>query len=176
MEFEEVLKKRRSVREFEAKEVPEEKIRKILELSNLAPSAGNLQARKLVLIKDRETKERVAQAAADQDFITAAPVVFIVCADPEGSALKYGQRGRELYSIQDADIFASYLQLAATSLGLSSCWVGGFDEEKIKRVLGLPERLKPIAVIPVGYPAEKPGKTSRKDLEEIIISITYEIR
>jgi len=172
MEFEEVLRKRHSIREFREKEIPEEKIRKILELSNLSPSAGNLQARKVVLVKNRKTKEEIVQASLDQDFISKAPVVFVVCADVEESAAKYGGRGRELYSVQDATIFASYLQLAAISLGLSSCWIGAFKEEEIKRILNLPKELKPIGVIPVGYFAEKPFKTSRKDLDEIIIKFS----
>lgn len=169
MEFEEVLRKRRSIRRFEEKDVPEEKIRKILELSNLSPSAGNLQARKVILVKDKKTKEKISQAALGQDFILRAPVVFVICADLEESAAEYGGRGRELYSIQDATIFGSYLQLAAVSVGLVSCWVGAFEEEKIKEVLNLPERLKPIGIIPVGYPAESPFKTPRKNLDEIII-------
>ena len=169
MEFEEVLRKRHSIRKFEEKEIPAEIIKKILELSNLSPSAGNLQARKVVLIKDKKIKEEIVQAALGQDFISEAPIVFVVCADLEESVGKYGERGKELYSIQDATIFASYLQLAATSLGLASCWVGAFEEEEVKRVLELPGGLKPIAIIPVGYPAESPYRTSRKDLDEIII-------
>jgi nitroreductase len=163
MDFEEVVRKRQSIRRFEEKEIPEEKIREILELANLSPSAGNLQARKVFLIKDKETKEKIAPS---QDFIAEAGIVLIICADRNESA-KYGERGRELYSIQDATIFASYLQLAATSLGLASCWVGTFDEEEIKRILNLPEGLKPIAILPIGYAAEKPARTPRKKLEDI---------
>jgi len=165
MDFEEVVKKRQSVRKFEKKELPEDKIRKILELANLSPSAGNLQARKVFLIKDKETKERISLG---RDFISEAGVILVVCADQNESA-EYGERGRELYSIQDATIFTSYLQLAATSLGLASCWVGAFDEEEIKRILNIPEGLKPIAILPIGYPAEKPARTPRKKLENIIL-------
>jgi len=169
MKFDEVLKKRQSVRRFEKREVAEEIIRKILELSNLSPSAGNLQARKIVLVKDGKTKEEIVRAALGQDFISEAPVVFVVCADLEASAQKYGRRGKELYSIQDATIFASYLQLAATFFDLTSCWVGAFDEKAVRRILGLPTELRPIAIIPIGYPAEKPKRTPRKNLGEIII-------
>lgn len=168
MEFEQVLRKRHSVRKFKDKEIPEEIIRKILEFSNLSPSAGNLQARKVVLIKDKNTKEQIARASLNQDFISKAPVVFLICADIEESIEKYGKRGKELYSIQDATIFASYLQLAITSVGLSSCWVGALEEEEIKKILKLPENLRPITVIPVGYPDEKPYKTPRKSLNDII--------
>lgn len=168
MEFEEVLRKRHSIRRFKEKEVEEEKIKKILELANLSPSAGNLQARSAVIVRDKEMKEKICQAALGQDFIVEAPVVFIVCANLEESAQKYGRRGRELYSIQDATIFASYLQLAVASLDLASCWIGAFDEDEVLEVLQLPKEMRPIAIIPVGEPAEKPYSTRRKNLDEII--------
>jgi nitroreductase len=169
MEFEEVIKKRQSIRKFVKKEIPEEKIRKILELANLSPSAGNLQARKVVLVKDKKIKQELARAALSQESVSEAPVVFVVCADLEESAKKYGMRGRELYAIQDATIFASYLQLVAVSLGLASCWAGSLREEEIKRILGLSGDLRPIAIIPIGYPAEGPYRTPRKSLDEIVI-------
>jgi len=169
MNFEEVLRKRHSIRRFKEKEVEEEKIKKILELANLSPSAGNLQARRVVIVKDKEIKEKICQAALGQDFIVEAPVVFVVCADLEESAQKYGRRGQELYSIQDATIFASYLQLAVTSLGLVSCWVGAFNEDEISEILKLAKEIKPIAIIPVGEPEEKPYSTGRKNLGEIIL-------
>lgn len=169
MEFEKVLKERRSVRKFQKEEIPEEIIRRVLELANLSPSAGNLQARKVVLVKDDGTKEKIAQASHNQEFVAEAPIVFVICADLKESAVKYGERGRELYSVQDATIFASYLQLTATSLGLSSCWVGAFEEEAVRKILGLAGNLRPVAVIPVGYPGEKLTGTPRKDLNEIIM-------
>lgn len=169
MQFEEVLRKRHSVRRyFEKKEVSEEKIERILELANLSPSAGNLQARGVVIIKDREIKEKISEAAFGQDFITGAPVVFVVCANLEESALKYGERGRKLYAVQDATIFASYLQLAAVYLGFVSCWVGAFDEDELKKILDLSDKVNPIAMISVGYPAEEPYITERKNLNEVI--------
>lgn len=169
MKFEKVVKKRQSVRKFEQKEISEEKIIKVLELANLSPSAGNLQARKIVVIKDQKTKEAIVLVAYDQDFISEASIVFVICADLEESAKEYGQRGKELYAIQDATIFASYLELTVASLGLSSCWVGAFEEKAVGRILGLPKGLKPVAIIPAGYAAEKPIKTPRKNLDEIII-------
>lgn len=168
MEFEEVLRKRHSIRRFQEKEIPGKTIRKIVEMSNLSPSAGNLQARSVVIVKDRKTKEKVSEAALDQYFIAEAPVVFVICANLEESASKYGKRGREFYAIQDATIFASYLQLIITSLGLASCWVGAFYESELRKILGLPERMRPIAIIPVGFAAEEPYLTGRKSLSEII--------
>lgn len=168
MEFEKVLKKRRSVRKYLDKKVPEEAVRQILNLANLAPSAGNLQAFKVAIVRKKEIKERLSQAAWGQRSIQEAPVVLVACADREQSAWKYGARGRTLYALQDATIFAAYAQLAAASLGISSVWVGAFDEEAIKKLLGLPKEFQPIAIVPLGFAAEITTKTERKSLNEII--------
>jgi len=168
MEFEDVLRTRQSVRRFQKKEIPQETLIKILELANLAPSAGNLQAFRVVIIKDKNIREGLSGAALGQSSVAEAPVNLVICAVPKESAVKYGDRGRELYSLQDATIFTAYIQLAATSLGLSSVWVGAFDEEEVADVLELKENIKPVAIIPIGYPAEEPGKTRRKSLNEII--------
>jgi len=168
MNFEEVIKKRHSVRKFKQKEVSDEVIKKILELANLSPSAGNLQARSIVVVKDKEMKEKITQVALGQGFISQAPVVFVICAEPDESAAKYGQKGKELYSIQDATIFASYLQLAVVFMNLDSCWIGAFDESELRRILGLSENKKPIAIIPVGFADEVPHKTDRKNLDQVI--------
>lgn len=168
MEFEGVLKARRSVRKFKDEEIPNKKIRKVLELANSAPSAGNLQAFRVVVVKDKNIREGLSGAALGQISVADAPVNLVICAVPEESAVKYGDRGRELYSIQDATIFAAYIQLAIASLGLSSVWVGAFNEEEVAGVLELEENIKPVAIVPIGYPAEEPGKTRRKSLNEII--------
>ncbi len=168
MNFEEVIKKRRSVRRFKQEEVSDETIRKILELANLSPSAGNLQARSVVVVKDKEMKEKITKIAMGQNSIAQAPVLFVICAEPDQSAAKYGQRGTEFYSIQDATIFASYLQLVVVFMNLDSCWIGAFDESELKKALDLSENKKPIAIIPVGFADEIPYKTDRKNLDELI--------
>lgn len=167
MEFEEVLKARRSVRKFKDKVISDEEIGKLLEYANLSPSAGNLQARKVVVVKNVEIKKKLAAAARGQAFVSEAPIVFVVLADPEASEKKYGERGETLFAVQDATIFASYLQLAATDLGFTSCWVGTFKEKEVQKILGVPAQLRAIAIIPVGYPAETPERTPRKDVSEI---------
>jgi nitroreductase len=165
MDFFNVLDKRRSVRKFKSKPVEKENLLKILEAANSAPSAGNLQAYRIVVVEDETAKEELAQASLGQDFISRAPVVLVFLADRKSSSRRYGERG-ELYSLQDATISASYAQLAATALGLGSVWIGAFDEEKVKQILNK-EELKPVAIIPIGYPDEKPGKTPRRSLDEI---------
>lgn len=156
MKFRQVLKKRQSIREFKDIDIPDKKIRKMLKLASLAPSAGNRQAFKVVIVRKKLTNIN-------------APVQLVVCAVPEESGAKYGDRGRNLYSIQDATIFAAYLQLAITDMGLASVWIGGFREGRIRKELGLDDGLRPIAIIALGCPAvEKSGKRRRKSLEMII--------
>ncbi|MEM7819739.1 MAG: nitroreductase family protein [Candidatus Aenigmatarchaeota archaeon] len=168
MEFFDVLKKRFSVRSFKNREVEEEKINKILEAANSAPSAGNLQGYEIILIKDSNKKSLIAKAAYGQHFIEEAPIVLIICANEKRSASRYGKRGKELYCINDASIAAAYIELAACNLGLGSVWVGAFDENEIKKIIDAPEYIRPIAIIPIGYPNEIPGRRERRKLDDLV--------
>jgi len=168
MQLESVIEKRRSIRKFQERKIPEEKISEVLGLANLAPSAGNLQARRVAVIKEEKIKNKISQATFGQSFVGKAPLIFVVCADLKASAQKYRERGRELYAIQDATILAAYLQLAITDQGLGSCWIGAFSDQKIKEILSLPKELKPIALLPTGFPAEDPSPSSRKKIRELV--------
>lgn len=149
--MDEVFKKRHSVRSFQDKAIADEKLKEILEAAHSAPSAGNLKAREIVVVKNKETKDKLAVAAFNQDFIAKAPIVLVFFAVPSRSAQKYGRRGSELYAIQDATIAASFAWLQAVMLDLSCCWVGAFDEEKVKEILDAKNEWRPIAVLPLGY-------------------------
>lgn len=168
MEFFEVVKNRHSIRAFKDKEIEKEKLEKLLYVANSAPSAGDLQAYQIYLVKKSELKAALADAAYGQDFITQAPVNLIFCIDPMRSARKYGKRGAELYSIQDATISASYVHLAAVDLGLGSVIVGAFDEGLVSKILNLPSMLKPIIILPIGYPDEKPEITPRRKISDLV--------
>lgn len=150
----EIFKKRHSVRSFKSNEVEPRKLDEILEATNSAPSAGNLKAREIVVVKDSETKKALARVAHEQDFVAEAPVVLAFFALPEKSGKRYGKRGRQLYSIQDATISASFAWLQAVDLGLSACWVGAFDDEEVKEILKIPADWQPIAILPLGYSEE----------------------
>ena len=169
MDFAEVLKKRKSIREYQEKAVSEETIKSVLRLASTSPSAGNLQARSVVVVKSKEIKERLSDACLGQESVAEAGVIFVITANKEESIAKYGKRGQDLYSLQDATIFASYLQLAATSFGLASVWVGAFDESMVQDILVISKDYRPIAIIPVGYPAGGPRETDRKSLDELVI-------
>ena len=142
------------MRRFQKREIEAEKLEEILAAANSAPSAGNLEAREIVVVKDVETKKRLAEAAFGQDFLASAPLVLVFFSVPSRSAGEYGERGRELYCLQDATIAASFAWLQAVMLGLSGCWVGAFEESQVNNILGIKEDWRPIALLPLGYSAE----------------------
>jgi len=167
MEFIEVIKGRRSIRKFKDQPVEKELIGQLLDAAQMAPSAGNLQARDFIVILDKTTKQKLAKAAMGQSFIEQAPVAIVVIANIERSSRIYRSRG-ELYAIQDASAGIENMLLAAHSLGLGTCWVGAFDEEKVTELLGIPNKTKPVAVIPLGYPDEKPSAPPRMVPERLV--------
>jgi nitroreductase len=167
MSFFDLITSRHSVRAFKEQKMPDESIKKILSASTTAASAGNLQSYQIFVITKKDLKKRLVSAAHDQSFIEDASAVFVFCADPKSAAKEYGKRGEELYALQDATIACTYAQLAAHSLGLGSVWVGSFDEESVSQILDIPSSLRPIALLVVGFTAEKPEITPRKPLSEI---------
>jgi nitroreductase len=168
MDVFEAIKGRRSIRAYKAVDVPEETVEKLIDAARWAPSAGNLQPWEFIVVRNPETKRRLAEAALGQSFIEEAPVVIVVCADEERSASGYGVRGRTLYCIQDTAAAIQNIHLAAYALGLGTCWVGAFRENEAKKILDIPDGVRPVAIIPVGFPAESPQPRSRRPLKQII--------
>ncbi len=168
MEFFEVLKRRRSTRAYKSKPVESEKLRQILAAANAAPSAGNLQAFEIYHVTDPQKKRALAQAALDQDFVASAPELLVFCAHPARSATRYRQRGVRLYAVQDASIACTFAMLAATALGLSTVWVGAFEDDAVSKAIGAPDTHVPVAILPIGYAAETPELTLRRPLEDLV--------
>jgi nitroreductase len=168
MEFFDVIEARRSVRPFRDTTVEPEKLERILGAARLAPSAGDLQSYRIVVIDDAATKAALAAAALGQDFVAAAPVVLVFCADAKRCESRYGHRGATLFCVQDATIAACYAQLAAAGQGLASCWVGAFDEAAVAAALGAPPELRPVAIMPIGRAAEQPERPHRRPLAELV--------
>lgn len=161
------IQARRSIRAYQPQTVEAEKLDALINAINQAPSAGNLQAYQVYLVRPDATRQRLAAAALGQKFLAQAPVLLVFCACPQRSA-KYGKRGAELYCIQDATVAVAYAQLAATALGLASCWIGAFDEAQVAAVLGLPAGERPVAMLPVGYAAEAPPRTPRRWVTDLV--------
>jgi len=168
-DFFETVRHRHSVRKYRS-DVPveAEKIHAILEMACAAPSAGDLQAYRIVVVKDAPLRTALSSAAGHQSFIAEAPVCLVFCSDPLRSGQKYGERGRELYAVQDATIAATYAQLATVAAGLASTWVGAFDEAAVAKILELEPGLKPLALLSVGYAAELPESTPRRPLRDVV--------
>lgn len=156
MDFMEVIKKRRSIRRYRPDPIPDEVLNQILEAARLAPSGGHRQPWHFIVVKDPETKRKLGIA----DWASEAPIVVVGCTDPEISPR---------WHIVDLSIGFEHIVLAAANFGLGTCWIGklGFDET-IKKVLGIPEHMKVVAVTPLGYPAETPGPKERKAPPEIV--------
>ena len=174
MDFFEVVENRHSIRRFQRdQEIPEEDLKKILEMGIKAPSAGNRQSWDFIIIRDKEIKKQLVRAALGQSFIAQAPVVVVVCANKERSATVYGNRGREVYCIQDTAAAIQTMLLSITALGYGSCWIGAFNEEAVREVLKIPEGIRPMAILPIGVPVKIPPATPRISLQELIHNETY---
>lgn len=163
----EVIKERRSIRKFKAQTVGKEVIEELLNAAQMAPSAGNLQARDFVVVTNETTKQKLTRAALGQTFIEQAPVAIVAVANIERSSRVYKARG-ELYAVQDATAGIENLLLAAHAKGLATCWVGAFDENAVSEILGLPHRTRPVAIIPLGYADEAPAAPPRISMEKMV--------
>lgn len=163
-----VIAERHSMRAFASRPVEEEKLQRILETANRAPSAGNRQAYAIYVVREQNRKQAVAVAAYDQQFVAEAPVVLIFCADPARSAVRYQERGERLYSLQDATVACTFAMLSATALGLASVWVGAFQESAVRQAANIPQDLIPVAILPIGYAAQEPTPTPRRPLDDLV--------
>lgn len=161
-----MIKNRSSIRSFKSKPVESYKLERILESAISAPSAGNLQAYKIMIVENDDVKYELAKASFGQMFVKEAPIVLVFFANPKISSQRYGKRGESLYCIQDATISASFAHLTATALGLGSVWVGAFEKERVKDILKEKDMV-PIAILPIGYPDEKPKTTPKKSIMEL---------
>lgn len=171
MEFFDLVEKRRSIRAFRPEPLPAGALDRILHAVRMAPSAGNLQAFRFAVIVAPDLKAALAKAAKGQTFLAQAPVVLAFFCDPRESAVQYGPRGAQLYAPQDAAIAVTFAHLAAADLGLGSVWVGAFDTEAVRRVLCCPAELEPVALLPIGLPAETPPPGSRKAVEALRVDL-----
>jgi len=173
MDILEAIKSRRSIRAFKSQSVPAEIVENLIDAARWAPSAGNIQPWEFIIIRKPEIKRRLAEAALGQAFIEEAPVVIVVCANEDRSSQGYGVRGRTLYCIQDTAAAIENILLVACSLGLGTCWVGAFREEEARVTLKVPYGMRPVAIIPVGYPAEAPSPRSRRPINQIVHYETF---
>ena len=160
----EAIRKRHSIRSYEDKEVEEEKLNLILEAGRLAPSASNRQEWRYIVVRDKQTRQNLVEAAAGQAFVGEAPVVIACCAQTDGHIMRCGQ---PCYPI-DVAISIDHMTLKAVEEGLGTCWIGAFNEAKAKEILGVPDEIRVVELLTLGYPTQVPEGKTRKELSEII--------
>lgn len=169
MDFWDVVQARYSVRQFDPGiDVSPEEVERLLWAATRAPSAGNRQPWHFYVVRDAKVRRGLLDAAHGQSYVAEAPVVIVVCADAEQSAERYGDRGRQLYVLQDTAAAVENILLGAVALGLGGCWIGAFDEEHAAQTLRLPPRHRPVAMVPIGHPAiQRETQTPRQPLTEV---------
>lgn len=161
------VRERRSVRSFHERDIPGEIMDRLMDALIWAPSAGNLQSRKFYFVRDASLKKRIASAALNQRFIAEAPLVVVGCTD-RSIAGRYGDRGMNLYSIQDVAASLMCMMLTAHEAGLGTVWVGAFQEAEVFEILEMPRNLRPVAIVPVGYPERIPSAPPRVSKKEAV--------
>lgn len=161
------MRESRSVRHFTQQEILEPTLTRILEAGCWAPSAGNLQPWYFYVVKNQEVKQKVAKACFGENQVEESPISIVILADPARSNEKYGERGAQLYCLQDTAVAAENMILAAHGLGLATCWIGAFDEVQVQKAVEAPPRLRAVAIICLGYSNEvhTPAKERLRVLE-----------
>jgi nitroreductase len=166
MDFYEVIKERRSVRRYKPDQIPDDILNRILETGRIAPSAKNIQPWHFIVVKNPEIKEMVADACRNQRFMAEASVIICGCALED---IAWGRMGGYMSSFAvDLAIAMEHMILAAANEGLGTCWIGAFVEKDVKKILGIPDNVRVVALTPVGYPAEVPKDRGRKLLKDIV--------
>ncbi|WP_040363516.1 nitroreductase family protein [Coprothermobacter platensis] len=165
----ELIKQRRSIRNFKPDPIDESVIKRILEAGLWAPSAGNLQARTIFVVTKEQMKRDLSDACFGQDHVAQAPLVLVGCTDVESMRSYYGKRGTTLYGICDVSAAMENIILAAWQEGIGTCWVGNFDEEQVRHALRIDKRFLPVVVVAMGYPLEVPPAPARKCFDEGVI-------
>ena len=175
MEFIDVIKSRYSVRCYTNKNVEDNKIKYVVECARLAPSWINKQCWRFIIIKDKKTIINLSKTTIINRWLKNVPCIIIACGDPGQSGIHHGIK----FFTVDVAIAMEHLILAATDIGLGTCWIGGFNEKKVREILGIPNKIKIVAITPLGYPSSKrrllarvtnmiTRSKKRKSLDEII--------
>lgn len=158
MDVFEAIRTRRSIRKYRTEPIPNDRLEMIFEAARLAPSAGNRQPWRFVVVRDADRKKALAGAANNQSFLSEAAAIVAAVGDPEVST-----RWHE----KDTMTAVEHMALAATTLGYGTCWIGAFDEDAVKRLLKIPAKMRVIALLPIGIPNETPAPKPRKQLSEV---------
>jgi nitroreductase len=174
MDFDEVIRKRKMVREYDqSKQISDKIIMKLIRNAHRAPSAGHTQVQEFIIVKDPAIKKKLRKAAVSQEYVEKAPVLIVVCSNTSRSISRYGNRAKQFYSIIDGAFASMLILLTAVNEGIGACFVGAFEDNKVSAILELPEFVKPIGIICTGYPAEEPERIERISLSKLVYYDKY---
>ena len=166
MELMEAIRQRRSIRKYLPEPVADVDLATVLEAARLAPTAANKQPFKIIVVRHPELREQLVPACNGQKFIAEAPVVLVGCAMEDQA---YQSQGGYMNTFAvDTTIVFDHITLAALDRGLGTCWIGAFDEGKVREVLGIPADVRVVCLTPLGQPAESPEQRGRKPLEDLV--------
>ncbi len=165
MDVSKAIRSRRSIRAYDSRDVEEDKLMRVLDSGRLSPSAGNRQERRFIVVRDAKKRQLLSEAARNQKFVAEAPVVIAACSVETEYTMACGQLA---YPI-DTAIAVDHITLSAVEEGLGTCWIGAFDEKRVKEILNIPNIIRVVALLPLGYPSIMPLPTPRKSLDEIVM-------
>ncbi len=163
-----LIKERRTTEDFLPKFVDWDKVSKIVDAARHAPSSGNIQNWKFIVVQSPDRKRAIAEAAFGQHKITLASALIVVCGEEDKGERYYGLRGARLYTIQNCAAAVQNMLLEATSLGLGSKWLGAFDEDKVREICGIPSEVRPQAIVVIGYAKSIPAKPPKYPMESLV--------
>jgi nitroreductase len=174
LSFASVVKRRGMIRKYEDKPVSDEAVKKLLQYAVRAPSAGNLQPWEFVIVRDPDVRAKLAKAAMNQNSVATAPIIIATCADTQRMGEKYGTRG-SFYSLVDTSFASLLILLGATEQGLGACFVGSYNSAEVANIFQLPNHVRPVGLITIGYPDEQPRKPSNPKipLEKLVHENTW---
>lgn len=159
MDIKEAIRSRRSIRKYKDEQVPHDKLVTLLEMARLAPSAGNRQPWEFIVVRDETVIRRIAEGCRSGGFLSECPVIIVGCGDFEA---------RPKWFALDTFIAMEHIALTSVGEGLGTCWIGYFDEDEIRRLLEIPENLRVVALMGVGFADDSPAPKERKPLEEFV--------
>ncbi|MFB6166869.1 MAG: nitroreductase family protein [Candidatus Nanohaloarchaea archaeon] len=172
MDVLEAITSRTSITSYEDRGVDREKVARLLEAARWAPSAGNMQVAQYIVVQDDEILEKLSTYAHNQEHVREAPLAIVILADMEKAERNYEDRG-ELYATQETAAAMQNILLEAHEQGLGAAWVGSFQEHEVKGLLEIPDEVRPMAIVTVGHPAEKPQKPRKFDITDITYMNRY---
>lgn len=168
MDLDEVVKKRKMIRKYQDRQVSTDIINKLLRNAHRSPSAGHTQVQEFIIVIDPITKRKLCQASLGQSQVENASVLIIVCSNTSRSVERYRKRGTEFYSVIDGAFASMVMLLSAVNEGIGASFVGAFEDNEVRKILRIPIQVRPIGIIALGYPAEKPERFERIELNNLV--------